>query len=267
MDISDTGAPLLMAVVNLTPDSFYSPSRAWKEDGQTEEEYISAVMARIEDLTAAGASIIDLGAISTRPGAAPVSQKEEWCRLGQVLKHISGQNRAYRISIDTTRSAIIRRAAKLVPDVIVNDISAGEDDPKMLSTAARLGLTFVAMHKRGTPQSMDSQCDYPDGVVPELIRYFQEFAARAGQAGLEDWILDPGLGFAKTPAQCWEILERLEELRVFGRPILIGSADKRFTREVPERVCRLFPSLSDGTAIADALAVKHGADILRVHRI
>ncbi len=135
----------------------------------------------------------------------------------------------------------------------MNDISAGEDDPAMLQTVADLGLTYIAMHKRGNPRSMDSLCDYPDGIIPELLRYFEEFSRKANALGIRDWILDPGLGFAKTEAQNWEILENLEALKVFGRPILIGAADKRFTR--------------GDTALAHAVAIAHGADILRVHTL
>jgi dihydropteroate synthase len=138
-----------------------------------------------------------------------------------------------RISIDTFRAEIVRRAYEVIGEFIVNDISAGEDDADMLPTVGRLGLEYIAMHKRGAPGTMDSLCDYPDGVVSELIRYFADFERRAAAAGVERWILDPGLGFAKTPDQNWEILRLLPELQRFGRPILIGAADKRFTREVP----------------------------------
>lgn len=295
-----------MAIVNLTPDSFYAPSRVWDA-----EEPAALALERIRSLVASGASIIDLGAVSTRPGAAPVGLEEEWRRLRPVLRALReysvGGCLPFRVSIDTTRAEIVRRATELVDGLIINDISAGEDDPEMLPAAASLGLTYVAMHKRGTPETMDSLCDYPDGVMPELLRYFRDFAERAAALGLQDWILDPGLGFAKTPAQCWEILERLPELAVFGRPILIGAGDKRFTREVPERILKWFKangasasvgtstsagasdpagasasggaavsdgvsasagaSAPDGTAIANALAVAGGATILRVHEI
>ena len=345
-----------MGIINLTPDSFYEPSRV-KHDG---------FMDRVQAFADAGAAYIDIGAVSTRPGAAFVSLEEEWARLQPALEEIAGGGGGFaagglaaagssvagedaagslvaeglvggggssvgvaggsvaaggalplRISIDTTRSEIVRRAYEIIGPFVVNDISAGEDDPFMLPLAARLGLSYIAMHKRGDPQTMGSMCYYPDGVMVELTRYFRQFAVKAAALGLEDWILDPGLGFAKTAGQCWEILERLEELKCFGRPILIGAADKRFTRAVPDRFApssSYGPSLCssgalsvgsssvgsssvgsssvgssfvgsssvgssgatsasdsaggpDGTAIANALAIRHGADILRVHVI
>ncbi|NLZ19165.1 MAG: dihydropteroate synthase [Bacteroidales bacterium] len=230
----------IMAVVNLTPDSFFEPSR------------VRATQARerIRELLSAGADIIDLGAVSTRPGAAPVSLREEWRRLAPVVRVWDG---GVRLSVDTTRAEIVRRVYDCVGPFIVNDISAGEDDPDMLATAGRLGLPYVAMHKRGNPRTMDAQCDYPGGVIPELVAYFEDFSHRAEAAGIGAWILDPGLGFAKTAEQNWEILEGLDALRVFRRPVLIGAADKRFTGGDTERAHRL--------------ALRHGADILRVHDV
>lgn len=271
----------LMAIVNLTPDSFYAPSRVAPGDA-------AAFLDRARSFVAAGATILDLGAVSTRPGAVLPSVEEEWARLAPALAALRSQRTDARISIDTFRAEIVRRAYEVIGDFIVNDISAGEDDPEMLPTVGRLGLEYVAMHKRGAPGTMDSLCDYPDGVMAELIRYFADFERRAAVAGVERWILDPGLGFAKTVEQNWEILRHLPELQRFGRPILIGAADKRFTREVPpdllaayapelvchpESVChseRSDGSLSPtalGTAIAHRMALEGGAAILRVHDI
>ena len=282
-----------MAIVNLTPDSFYEPSRVWTDCTDTGRQ-ADAAMKRIRQFMDAGADIIDLGAVSTRPGAADVPVEEEWRRLKPVLTALAAEkleggslpgvtrpqpagvcrdsgisedgrsqgdlppkrsatSDRYQISIDTTSAVIVRRAYEVIGDFIVNDISAGEDDPEMLQTVADLGLTYIAMHKRGNPRSMDSLCDYPDGIMAELLRYFEAFAAKAEAIGIHDWILDPGLGFAKTEAQNWEILENLEQLKVFGRPILIGAADKRFTH--------------GNTAAAHELAIAHGADILRVHNL
>ena len=229
-----------MAVVNLTPDSFFAPSR------------VRAVQAqeRILALREAGADIIDLGAVSTRPGAVDVSLREEWRRLAPVVR---AWDRAIPLSVDTTHAEIVRRVYDCAGPFVVNDISAGEDDPEMLATVGRLGLPYVAMHKRGNPRTMDAQCDYPEGVIPALVAFFEDFSRRAEEHGIAEWILDPGLGFAKTAAQNWEILEGLEALRVFGRPILVGAADKRFTGGDTEK--------------ANRLALEHGADILRVHDV
>ena len=182
-----------MAVVNLTPDSFFAPSR------------VRAVQAqeRILALREAGADIIDLGAVSTRPGAVDVSLREEWRRLAPVVR---AWDRAIPLSVDTTHAEIVRRVYDCAGPFVVNDISAGEDDPEMLATVGRLGLPYVAMHKRGNPRTMDAQCDYPEGVIPALVAFFEDFSRRAEEHGIAEWILDPGLGFAKTAAQNWEIL-------------------------------------------------------------
>ena len=271
-----------MGVINLTPDSFYEPSRVDSSD-------TAAIMERIRSMINAGASIIDLGAVSTRPGADPLPLEEEWERLKPVASSLAnsyvlrGEASPIRISVDTTSSEIVRRVYDTVGPFIVNDISAGEDDHRMLATVAELGLTYIAMHKRGTPQIMDSLTDYPAGVVRELADYFRVFSRVAESAGVQDWILDPGLGFAKTEAQDWEILQRLEVLADLGHPVLVGAAEKRFTKSVPARVvgwfgsdaaaqarseCRIREwSCPSGTEIANTLAVAHGATILRVHSI
>ncbi len=230
----------IMGIVNLTPDSFWAESRASAGEA----------LPRIAQLLSDGADIIDIGAVSTRPGAAPVSEEQEWRRLAPVLERL---DRGVNISIDTTSAAVVRKAYEVFGPFTVNDISAGEDDPAMLQTVGELGLSYIAMHKRGNPRTMDSQCEYPDGVMTALKEYFEEFDRRAGENGIKEWILDPGLGFAKTAEQNWEILENLEVLRALGRPVLIGAADKRFTGGDTERAHRI--------------AIEHGADILRVHDV
>lgn len=223
-----------MGVLNLSPDSFTESSR-----------FDFSVLR-------SGADIVDIGAVSSRPGADEVSPEQEWSRLEPVLKAVAGSGLEF--SVDTTRAVIARRAYEVLGHFTVNDIRAGEDDPEMLPTVAQLGLGYVAMHSRGNPRTMDGLCDYPDGgVVCELVRYFTGFAARAAACGLTDWIIDPGLGFAKTPAQCMEVLENLERLSALGHPVLVGAADKRFTAGDTENIHRL--------------ALRHGVDILRVHDV
>lgn len=247
--------------MNITPDSFLASSRV--DDGNISD--------RAEQMLSRGAVILDIGAVSTRPGATEVGLEEEWSRLESCLKALKNHFGADlpRISIDTVRAEIVRRCCGLWGSVIVNDISAGEDDPDMLPLVSELGLRYVAMHKRGTPQTMDNLCDYsacatpefPSGVVPAIVSYFREFALRAEAAGVHDWILDPGLGFAKTPDQCWEILENLEEFKVFGRPLLIGASDKRFTKTLHGK------SISSriGEDRVWELALAADVDYLRVH--
>lgn len=244
-----------MGILNVTPDSFWIPSRA---------ENVPAIREKLDGMIGDGADIIDIGAVSTRPGAAAVSIEEEWSRLGKALMTLDGSLLlpGVRLSIDTTRSETVRRAYGLVAGrmgenyarkIIVNDISAGEDDPRMIPAVAELGLTYIAMHKRGTPQTMDSLTDYPEGVVGAVMQYFREFSHRAENAGINDWILDPGFGFAKTKEQNLVLLENLDAFKVFGRPVLAGLADKRFTEGRTDELHRL--------------AVARGADILRVHDV
>ena len=222
----------LMGIINLTPDSFWAPSR-----------YNMAILNSRAD-------IIDVGAVSTRPGAADVSVEEEWRRLEPFLR---AWDNPRSLSIDTTSSEIVRRAYDCVGPFLVNDISAGEDDLEMLPTVGRLGLGYVAMHKRGNPRTMDSLCEPDCDIIEVLNAYFSEFSRKAGDCGIRDWILDPGLGFAKTAEQNVEILRRLPELNRYGRPLLIGAADKRFTCGDTEKY--------------HLMALRGGADILRVHDV
>ena len=234
---------LIMGILNLNEDSYYAPSR-----------YNMSVLDSTAD-------IIDIGAVSTRPGAAEVSEKEEWSRLSPVLGSISTDR---TVSIDTTRASIVERCCDaLGRPVMVNDISSGEDDPQMLDTVARLGLQYVAMHKRGTPATMQSLCGYDD-VVAEVKDYFKDFSAKADSAGVKDWILDPGFGFAKTAQQNFELLDGLESFKGFGQKLLVGISRKSFIYKTlglgPEDVLH-------ATQAMHLAALERGADILRVHDV
>ncbi len=222
----------IMGIINLTPDSFFEKSR-----------YDFSILDSAAD-------IVDVGAVSTRPGAADVGVEEEWRRLRAFLKDWHSDK---QLSIDTTSSVIVRRAFETVGPFIVNDISAGDDDPCMLRTVAELHLPYIAMHKKGNPRTMDSLADAQTPILDTLTKHFTKFAEKARTEGITDWILDPGLGFAKTAQQNIEIIENLEALKKFGRPILIGAADKRFTE--------------GNTEYYHLLALRHGADILRVHDV
>ena len=242
--------PVLMGIVNLTPDSFYAPSRV---------ESAGELSSRISDLLSRGCSIIDFGAVSTRPGAEDVPPEEEWRRLETARLLFAGEeDSGFTVSVDTFRSGIVRNVFDLLGrPFIVNDISAGEDDPDMPGTVAELHLPYIAMHKRGNPRNMDSLTGYRGGVTCAVLEYFEEFAGRAREYGIEDWILDPGFGFAKTVAQNWELLANLSSFKRFGKPVLAGVADKRFTKD---------PQFNGGDpALAERLAVIGGADILRIH--
>lgn len=224
-----------MGIVNLTPDSFFPSSR-----------YNMSILD-------SGADIVDVGAVSTRPGAEDVPLEQEWGRLEPFLRIWKSSSRDASLSVDTTRSEIVRRVYGEVGPFIVNDISAGEDDSCMLETVGELGLPYIAMHKRGNPRTMDSLADPDTDIILQLKGYFSDFEKRAASYGVVGWTLDPGLGFAKSESQNIEILERLPELGVFGRPILVGAADKRFTHGDTEKYHRL--------------AIRGGAAILRVHDV
>ena len=217
----------------------------------------------------AGADIIDFGACSTRPGSQPVGADEEWRRLAPVLAEVRTSFPDAEISIDTYFSSVVSKAYDLIGDFIINDISAGEDDPRMLKTAGSLNLPYVAMHKRGTPAEMQKFTDYKD-VVSEVAEYFRDFALRAQEAGIRNWILDPGFGFAKTLEQNWELMRGLPKLKAMcgeaGGPqgILAGVSRKSM-------ICRLLDISPDqslsATQVANLMAIQAGADILRVHDV
>lgn len=245
----------IMGIVNLTPDSFYAGSRA--------EGF--AALSRIDRLFSEGADVVDLGACSTRPGSVQPSLEEEWARLEPVLNVLEGPvGQGIRFSVDTYRSEVVRRAYGLIGPFLVNDISAGQMDPRMLDTVGELGLPYVAMHMRGTPQTMQQFTGYPD-VVEEVSGFFRAFEKKARAAGIRDWILDPGFGFSKTLAQNWELLRRLREVTsAFDRPVLVGLSRKSMVYKAlgitPEEAM-------PATEIVQFKALEGGARWLRVHDV
>ena len=184
----------IMGIVNLTDDSYYAQSRC---------SGVDAALDRVGQLLAEGATIIDIGACSSRPGSLSLGPDEEWRRLNTVLSPLREAYPDAKFSIDTYWSEVVSRTYDLIGDFIVNDISAGEDDPAMLSVVGNLSLKYVAMHKRGNSLTMQSLTDYED-VVGDMLTYFKQFAEKALQNGIDDWILDPGFGFAKTIDQNYE---------------------------------------------------------------
>ena len=172
----------IMGIVNLTDDSYFAQSRC-AGVGQTLE--------RIGKMIEEGATIIDIGACSTRPGAEIIGPEREWSRLSEVLPEIRKSFPEVVISVDTFWSEVVRNVYDQIGEFIVNDISAGEDDPQMLPLVGSLGLRYVAMHKRGTPQTMQSLTDYDD-VTESVLAYFNEFAANAKLNGIKKWVIDPG---------------------------------------------------------------------------
>ena len=248
----------IMGILNLTPDSFYAGSRAAGADA----------LSRIRQMWADGADVVDLGACSTRPGAPQPSTEEEWARLEPVLREIGGGQAPRRefppVSIDTYRAEIVRRAYETIGPFIVNDISAGGMDPKMLETVGRIGLPYVAMHMRGTPETMQRLTDYDD-VVDAVKSYFRDFERKAADAGIREWMLDPGFGFAKTVEQNYELLRRLAEItEAFDAPVLVGLSRKSMIYKVlgitPEEAM-------PATQVLNMAALERGATWLRVHDV
>ena len=244
----------IMAIVNLTDDSYFAESRC---DG------VDAALERIAALLDEGADIIDIGACSTRPGSMPVGEDEEWRRLEPVLKAVKVRWPDLVLSIDTYWSSVVRKAHALVGDFIVNDITAGAGDTMMLPVVAELGLTYVAMHMRGTPETMQSMTEYGD-VTSELLQYFSDFAIKSEKIGLKSWVLDPGFGFAKTLEQNYDLIRGLARFRRFGCPVLVGVSRKSMIY----KKFNISPEDSlPATQVVHMQALINGADILRVHDV
>lgn len=261
-------APQVMGILNINNESFYKGSR------HTALEEVDAAFGQ---MVSQGADIIDIGACSTRPGSTPVTMEQEWKYLEGPLRLIaekwlgSGMQGKARVSIDTFRSGIVRRAYDVLGDFIVNDISAGEDDPDMLGTVGELHLPYIAMHKRGTPATMQQMTSYPEGVVNAVVEYFKEFEQKAARYGIKEYVMDPGFGFAKNLEQNYElfkgmpqILDRIGEYAGVRRKLLVGISRKGMIWKPlgitpDEALC--------GTAALNLQALLLGADILRVHDV
>ncbi len=244
----------IMGIVNLTDDSYFADSRCGSVADALE------LAGRHVD---GGASIIDVGACSSRPGSRPIGAEEEWRRLEQVLPELKNEYPSVAISIDTCWAEVVEKAHDLIGDFIVNDISAGEDDPLMLSMVGRYGLEYVAMHKKGSPLDMQSRAYYDD-VAGEVFRYFMNFSRKAEDSGIGDWIIDPGFGFAKTVEQNYELLKGLDRLSGIpgNRRILVGVSRKSMIYKALE----ISPEESlPATQVVHLAALQKGADILRVH--
>lgn len=246
--------PLLVGILNVTPDSF-------SDGGQfrSDDEAVAHALRMVE----AGAAMLDIGAESSRPGAIPVTEEEETARLMPVLEKIARHCRV-PISVDTTKAGVARRAIEAGASLI-NDISALRFDPAMGKLAAETGAGLVLMHMPGTPQTMQQQASYAD-VVHEVTAYLTERMAAAEAIGVksEQIVLDPGFGFGKLVPHNLALLDRLPELCDLGRPLFVGLSRKSFIGQVTGRPVN---EREFGTAAAVALAVERGASLLRVHDV
>lgn len=253
--IIDTSTPAVMAIINITPDSFYAGSRK-----QEEEEIVRSVRKALDD----GAAIIDLGAYSTRPGADTVSPDEEMRRMRLALTAVRSAFPDTTVSIDTYRACVAEMAVGEFGADIINDISAGTLDEAMFPTMARLQVPYIMMHMRGTPQTMQQMTQYDD-LIPDILRFFAERTERLRSAGFDrEIIIDPGFGFAKTTEQNFELLDNLSVFQCFKAPILVGISRKTMIW----KTLGITPDEAlNGTTALNCFALERGADILRVHDV
>lgn len=245
--------PLVMGIINLTPDSFHDGGRLTNTD---------EVLRQAERMILEGADILDIGAYSSRPGAADISGAEESDRLLPALKAVRSEFPDAFISIDTFRSEVAAAALDEGADII-NDISAGDLDPQLPGLAARHCAPYIAMHMRGTPQTMQRIAS-EGPILAEVLRYFSQKVQQLKATGLHDIILDPGFGFGKTLAQNYELARHLPELGMWGHPVLVGVSRKSMVN----RAIGTTPETAlNGTTALHALLLDRGADILRVHDV
>ena len=247
--------PIVMGIVNVTPDSFFAGSRI---DGER------ALRTRLDELIREGAAIADLGAYSSRPGADEVSLEEEMKRLRPALQLLRDEYPALPVSVDTFRSEVAQMAVEEYGAAIINDISGGGLDPEMYRTVSRLQVPYILMHMKGDPQTMQSHTDYTD-VTLEVLDYFIKRIGLLLDLGLHDIILDPGFGFSKTTEQNYELLAHLDTLtQTLRQPLLVGLSRKSMIYRplgcTPEEAL-------GGTTFLHALALERGAKILRVHDV
>lgn len=250
----DLAVPKVMAILNVTPDSFYRGSRHMEES-----DIISTATLMIRE----GADIIDIGGYSSRPGALDVTAQEESDRVFRAIGIIKREIPEAVVSIDTFRSEIARKAVEEYGATMINDISGGERDPAMFKVVSGLNVPYILMHMRGTPQTMHGLTTYDD-VVADILRWFgpKIFALRS--AGLKDIIIDPGFGFAKTTDQNFEILRRLSEFSVAGLPLLAGLSRKT---TIWKTLGIKADEALNGTTVLNTVALMNGADIIRVHDV
>ena len=253
----DFSQPRVMAILNVTPDSFFAGSRM--PDAPHVER-------RVREAVAEGASIIDVGGYSSRPGADEVSPGEEWRRVKLGVGAVRRLAPGMAVSVDTFRSEVAARAIERFGPLIINDISAGELDPAMPAVAAKYGVPYIAMHMKGDPKTMQSLTDYKRDITAEVVAYFEARVAALLAAGIarEHLVLDPGFGFAKTTEQNYELLAGLHRLCALGYPVLAGLSRKSMIY----RVLGVTPSQSlAGTVALGWECLRQGAAILRVHDV
>lgn len=250
----DLSIPVVMGIINITPDSFY-------DGGKMEDE--STMLKAVEQMIEAGVTVLDIGAVSTKPGAENISTKIELGRLLPAVEAIRKKFPDIPLSIDTFRSWVAVRIIDEFGPVIINDISGGTLDSKMFETVGKLQMPYILSHIQGTPQTMQEKPDYED-VIREISTYFAEKVKKLTKFGVKDIIIDPGFGFGKNLDHNYQLLNRLDSFKVYQLPVMVGLSRKSMIWKAlgvkPETAL-------NGTTVANTLALLGGADILRVHDV
>ena len=249
----DLAIPSVMGILNITPDSFFKGSRV---------ESIDDALFRVEDFLKQGAKFIDLGAYSSRPGATDITVDEELQRLIPYVEAINKRLPEAILSIDTFRSQVAKYAIQ-AGGHIVNDISAGSLDNEMFTTVAALNVPYIIMHMKGNPQNMNEFANYKD-ISIEVSNYFSSKIASLHALGVKDVIIDPGFGFSKTIDHNYELLQHLDDLQIFGLPILAGVSRKGMIHKFLNTTAA---EALNGTSVVNTIALLKGANILRVHDV
>lgn len=250
----DLTIPIVMGIINITPDSFF-------DGGKLEDE--TTMLKTVEQMIANGVTVIDIGAVSTRPGAASISTKVELGRLLPAVEAIRKSFPEVPISVDTFRSWVAVRVIDEIGPVIINDISGGSLDSKMFETVGKLQMPYILSHIQGTPRDMQDNPVYSD-LIKEISTYFAEKVKRLTKEGVTDIIIDPGFGFGKNLDHNFELLNRLDSFKVYQLPVMVGLSRKSM-------ICKALgvkpETALNGTTVANTLALMGGADILRVHDV
>lgn len=246
--------PVVMGILNVTPDSFFEGSRKESE---------RQILDRVNEILVQGGTIIDIGGQSTRPTSTLLSAKEEIERLKLALTVINREFPEVILSVDTFYSDVARFCVEEHGVAIINDISGGEIDKEMFKTVAELNVPYILMHMRGTPQTMTTLTDY-DNLIQDIFYYFSKKTAELHLLGVNDIIIDPGFGFSKTLDQNYELMASLNGFSIFEKPLLVGISRKRM-------ISGLLDTSSgeslNGTTVLNTFALQNGANILRVHDV
>ncbi len=245
--------PMVMGILNATPDSFFGESRV---------NHIDEMLRRVEKMLAEGADILDIGGQSTRPGAELIGEEEELRRVEPIIVAIKQRFPETLLSIDTYFGSVAKVAAQIGAHII-NDVSGGDFDAHMLPTVAQLRLPYVLMHKKGEANNMHQKTSSED-VVLEVCNYFTEKIAHLRSLGIKDIILDPGFGFGKTLEGNYTLLRNLDHLKLFELPVLVGVSRKSMIQKVIQTNSE---SALNGTTALHMIALERGAKILRVHDV